>query len=425
MQNIVNIINELQNTSSTNGKLSILKREKDNELLKKVLYYTYHDGLKYGITEQVINPYIAEFATYDKDIFELFTRLASSNINDELRKEVGIMLGSLPQDVGKLVLNMLQKDLRCGISSKTISKVWKDLLPQFGCMLASKYFDNEKVVKGKEFTLTCKMDGHRCIIVKDNNNVHAFTRQNKEYIGLDEIINEVAKDDGRFVLDGELLVSNYKDIAPDTRYKATSNIVRKDGAKTGVKLIAFDILPLDDFYNGKCDMPYTDRRMWLEDYTYDLEFVEWVEKFYSGNDTSVILPLLDKVVERGEEGLMLNLNNAPYECKRTKNLLKLKKFQTGDMRVVDIIEGDGKNKGLLGAITVEFLDGNEICRCNVGSGFSDSERLLYINKPNLLLNKIVEIKYFEITHNASGGTGLRFPIWIGRIREDKNEISMY
>ena len=52
------------------------------------------------------------------------------------------------------------------------------------------------------------------------------------------------------------------------------------------------------------------------------------------------------------------------------------------MRVINIIEGDGRNKGKLGAITVEFEHENNIYTCDVGSGFSDEKRMLYFN--NLL-----------------------------------------
>lgn len=424
MKEIISIINKIQNTSSTNEKIAILKDNKDNELLKRILYYTYNPDLKYKITEDVITPYIIEFSEYDKDPFKLLDKLATSNINDELRREVGVFLGSLTQEEGEFWLNVLQKDLRCNISVKTIQKVWKGLIPEWGCMLGSKYFDNEKYVEGKLFTLTVKLDGHRCLIVKHGNDIKAYTRQHKEYLGLDDIINEVSTMEGDFVLDGELLVSNYKEIPPETRYKATSNIVRKDGIKHGVSLIAFDIVPYQDFIKSKCNTPYTERRKLLEQILSNKQFIEVVDSVYKGSDTDVIIPLLEEVTSKGEEGLMLNLNNYPYECKRTKGLLKLKRFQTADVRVVDVLEGDGKYKDKLGAITIEFEHNGETHRCNVGSGFSDDERLLYHQKPELLLNKIVEIGYFEITSNAKGGVGLRFPTF-KRTRFGKTQISMH
>lgn len=50
--------------------------------------------------------------------------------------------------------------------------------------------------------------------------------------------------------------------------------------------------------------------------------------------------------------------------------------------------------------------------------------MLYFDKPELIMNKIVTIGYFEVSTNQQGGVGLRFPTWKGIIRNDKNEISM-
>lgn len=123
---------------------------------------------------------------------------------------------------------------------------------------------------------------------------------------------------------------------------------------------------------------------------------------------------------------MINLVDSPYVCKRTDYILKVKTFKEADVKVVDVLEGSGRLKGVLGAITIEFIGGdNKIYRTNVGSGFSDEERKLFMKNPHMLLGKIVTIKYFEVTKNQQGGYGLRFPTWEGIIRDDKDEISMY
>ena len=140
----------------------------------------------------------------------------------------------------------------------------------------------------------------------------------------------------------------------------------------------------------------------------------------------MIIKLLDEAIANDEEGVMVNLSDAPYECKRTSNILKVKKFQDADLKVLDIIEGTGKNVGKLGAITVQFEVGGKLYTCDCGSGFSDDERSLYYNNKELLLDKIVTIGYFEISQNSKTKEySLRFPTWKGIIRHDKTEISMY
>lgn len=145
-----------------------------------------------------------------------------------------------------------------------------------------------------------------------------------------------------------------------------------------------------------------------------------------GNDESEIMKWLNWAKSNNLEGIMLQIADAVYECKRTKTTLKIKQFQDADLKVLDIIEGTGKNVGKLGAITVQFEVEGKLYTCDCGSGFSDDERSLYYNNKELLLGKIVTIGYFEISQNSKTKEyGLRFPTWKGIIRHDKTEISMY
>lgn len=116
---------------------------------------------------------------------------------------------------------------------------------------------------------------------------------------------------------------------------------------------------------------------------------------------------------------MLNYAYAPYELKRTNTLLKVKKFQTADLRVIDYFEGEGSLKGMLGGFVVEYK-GNTL---GVGSGFKQSERIDFWDNREDYIGKIIEIQYFEETTNQKDNTlSLRFPTF-KRVRDDKNEIS--
>ena len=142
---------------------------------------------------------------------------------------------------------------------------------------------------------------------------------------------------------------------------------------------------------------------------------------YEGNDDSIIMKLLDEVTEQGEEGLMININSAPYECKRTKNLLKVKKMQTCDLRVIGFEEGEGKLKGTLGKIIVDYK-GNEV---GVGSGYSIEDRDYFWRNKEKLINRVIEIQYFEETTNQKNDKlSLRFPVY-KKLREEGKEVSYY
>lgn len=81
--------------------------------------------------------------------------------------------------------------------------------------------------------------------------------------------------------------------------------------------------------------------------------------------------LLDNVVEKKGEGLMLHMANAHYQYGRSKNLLKLKKYQDAEAIVMAHTLGKGKYKGMLGALKVQTPEGVIF---KIGSGFTDQQR---------------------------------------------------
>jgi DNA ligase-1 len=150
----------------------------------------------------------------------------------------------------------------------------------------------------------------------------------------------------------------------------------------------------------------------------NLHNIEVVKVVYQGTDQSQIDKWLDYAVAHDWEGLMIN-KDATYKCKRTTDLIKVKRFYTMDLRVVDVIEGDGRLKGTLGALVVEF-NGNTV---NVGSGYSDEQRTDIWNNREDIVGTIVEVKYKEVTSDKKTGLeSLQFPIFI-RLRRDKTEPS--
>ena len=128
------------------------------------------------------------------------------------------------------------------------------------------------------------------------------------------------------------------------------------------------------------------------------------------------MELLDKAIAANEEGVMINIWDAPYEFKRTNSLLKVKKMNTLDLEIIGFEEGEGRLAGTLGAILVEYK--NNVVR--VGSGFSDELRAEIWRDRTFWFGRICEIQYFEETTNQEGGESLRFPIF-NDFRPDKLE----
>ncbi|MBC8715762.1 ligase, partial [Staphylococcus pseudintermedius] len=137
-----------------------------------------------------------------------------------------------------------------------------------------------------------------------------------------------------------------------------------------------------------------------------------VKSLYQGNDLAEIQRVQKKMEELGYEGTMLDDINAYYTTTRTKTLLKFKTFYSADLKVLRVVEHI--RGGKLGSIVVEYK-GNELY---VGSGFTEKQRVKYWQEPELIINKIVEVGYFEESSDIDGNLSLRFPTF-KQIREDK------
>ena len=427
MEEIIEIINQLRNENSTNGKLKILKDNKDNELLKKVLYYTYNPFKKYGMSDKTINRLNQLKPSKWDDVFEMLDELSKSNINDELKLNVNLFLdkeeNSWQSDtIYDLYKCMLLKDLKIGCNSKTINKVWKNLIPSFNVMLAESYFkQKENYINGREFVISTKLDGNRLVIIKRNGVVEFYTRQGKLMDGLIEIEEEAKLLDDNMVYDGELISENPGNLPSDELFRITMTKARKKGIKTGLIFNCFDMLPVSDFERGICKIPFIKRKTTLKSLLDSLKLQHIIEVpiLYQGTDESKILEWIKWARDNDLEGVMINLSNAPYECKRSKGILKGKVMQSCDLKIIDFEEGEGNFKGTLGATLVEYKD-NIV---KVGSGYSLEERNYIWKHKKELIGRIMEVSYFEESINSKTGlASLRFPVF-KNIREIGKEVS--
>ncbi len=324
-----------------------------------------------------------------------------------------------PKEYKEFYKQMITKTFRIGADAKLVNKCIPGLIPTFDVMLGTP-IDKVKLKGDEWISISRKLNGTRCSFVGDK----CMTRQGKEYKGLAHIISDIKKIgyEDHFI-DGELLYKNDEGLSDSEAFqKGTGIAMSKDNNKYQLKLVVFDLFPLEEFWNGKSCNTYENRRKALN--LFDLQLqdvccknVEVVRQLYAGTDHSEIWRWLDIAEENDWEGIMLNLDT-PYECKRTKNLIKVKKFFSCDLKCTGVEEGLGRNKGTLGALICEYK-GNKV---NVGSGFSDEDRKRIWQHPEDVIDKIITVKYKEETKNKDGGISIQFPVFEA-VRFDKNESS--
>jgi len=310
---------------------------------------------------------------------------------------------------------ILIKDLRCGVSEKTVNKVVPGTVPVFTCSLAHDSAKHEKKMVGKK-QIEIKLDGVRVITIIQGNKVEMFSRNGKQFHNFGHIIAEIEAVVAEYpvpyplVLDGEVMSSDFQDLM--------KQVHRKDGKQsTDAVLHLFDTIPLGCFKAGVWDKPQSFRSLitkhWVEEHKDVLEHVtalDWEDVDLSTPEGEQRFVELNKTaVDGGYEGVMIKDVDAPYECKRTHAWLKAKPFIEVTLEVKDVEEGTGRNEGRLGALVCAGEDDGRMVQVNCGSGFSDTDRDSFWDSRSVLIGQLVEVRADAITQNQDGTYSLRFP----------------
>lgn len=419
-------VKEITSSNSKKFKQEVLQKYKDDEVIQKYLKIAFDPFVVYGLSTKKLSRHPEGVRPYPADsIFDLFYWLEKHNTGTDaaikLCQETLGQVAAYNPELAALLEKLICKDLSIGVDAKSINAAMPDLIPTFNVQLAQKYFEKPEKLEGKSFAVTTKIDGGRIIAIKDNGNVEFYTRAGQKYKGLVDLEEEMLRTfpDGT-VLDGEITILDDKGIPSKEAYKRAMKITRSDGEKHGLKMKCFDAMCIDEWRNQKCTHDYIERRMLLKGLygsEWNHKYFEVIPELYRGDDTSKILELLDEAIANEEEGVMINLLDAPYEFGRTWSLMKVKKMNTLDLEIIGFEEGEGRLAGTLGAILVRYKDGNTV---RVGSGFSDEMRKHIWSDPNSFYFRVAEIQYFEETTNKDGGKSLRFPVFKD-IRYDKTE----
>ncbi len=414
----------LKNCKKKSERKAYLEEFQDDELFLYVLEFLMNTHKKTGISDAKLKKEFsdADIQISEKTLEELLDYLVKNNSgkNKDIIEAQCFIYTVKNFTLKGFVKELITKKYKCGMTAKFVCEVLPDLVKlEHQVMLANKY----KGELDKMMQVSLKLDGVRCtMIVHHDGTMKFLTRQGKEIKGLDQI-KSVLKNrmlEG-YVFDGELLKLNPDNLPSEVNFKETQKIIAsKEPLKKGLEFVIFDVVPLEDYLKQSCDIPFEQRfKTLIGKIGIGNQFVRIVPIYGRTDDPAVVDDRLNKVVASGHEGLMLNAINGLYKFgKRSNDLLKVKQFHSCDLKCIAVEEGEGKYAGTLGAIICDYKG----FQLKVGSGFTDEERAHYWNNQDEIVNKIVEIKYFEESTNEQGGLSLRFPTWL-RLRDDKNDVS--
>ena len=246
---------------------------------------------------------------------------------------------------------------------------------------------------------------------KEGTNINAYSRQGKEFETLQKVLDDVCKMPGDFILDGEICMMDER--GNEDFQGIMKQIKRKNHTIYNPKYIVFDYLTLEEFDNKVGSRKLSDRLSELITQSWGVDTTLEVLEQYGMEDDESLSDMIDEAEYQGYEGVMLRKNTG-YEGKRTKNLLKVKKFFDAEY-IVKSIE-NSTHRVIVGGLEVEeemlsnVVIEHKGCDVGVGSGFNQEERRLYFKNPELIIGKTITVQYFEETTNQDGCHSLRFPV---------------
>ena len=420
------IIKLIESSNSRLFKESIIleQMKKGNDIFFKGLSFAYNKLLTFGVKQLPV----AEKNGQGLDWIE-FSKICEKLIKRELtghaaRDQIIILKDKSYKDEWNFFYRrILQKDMRCGLSERTVNNVAKKnnyeqyIIPVFSCQLAQDCELHKKKLNGKK-SLEVKLDGVRAVtVIYPTGKIDMFSRNGKELNNFNHIKDEISKTFNissiteALVLDGEIVSDDFQTLMKQIHRKKSSQ--NKDA-----KLFLFDLLPLEYFKKGIYEKSYFSRieelkkiheRFFvqsqiiniIDSVNVDLDTEKGEIEFKNFNKNSII---------NGYEGIMIKDPESFYECKRSTTWLKSKPFIEISLEVKDYEEGTGRNKGKLGAIIAEGIDEDKNFKTNVGSGFTDLQRKEFWEDKDKLIGQIIEIRADSISKSQDGENwSLRFP----------------
>ena len=414
-------------TSSSLAKRDILIENSEDDHFLKFINFLLNPFLITGISAKKISKETEKAPTKSfESFFDLMEYIFENNTgSDEVIANIRQFLSIAPFDLQEFYSSIITKSAKIGCDTKSINKaLGREFIPQWEVQ-QSYNIEKSPIKENEWFTLSQKLNGVRGTFFEGK----FISRQGKEFVGIDHICDDIGRifpDADNWVLDGELVRNNIEGLSDNENFQIGRGLLSQDDAdKSPIQFIVFDMLPKSEFLAGESELTYSGRLKELEalgekSETLGLKSIKLVEILYIGTDQSMIDYFLDRMVAEDKEGLMLN-RDTKYYRKRHNGILKIKRFYTVDLQIIDTEIGSGRLSGKLGAFVVDYK-GNPL---NVGSGMNDEQREQFWQCRYDLIGRVIEVKYKEESSDKkTGHLSLQFPIFVS-LREEGKEVSLY
>lgn len=427
LQAFVNSSNE---TNSNTDKLAAIQQFATDSEVVRLLNYTYNPFKKYYVTADNCkkrSDLIAATSQY-ADIISLLDALNDRVITGHAAIEAVNRFVEDNRDYEELIWNIIDRNLKTRSTVSMINKVIPGAIPTFDVALANTYDEkSKKKVDFKEgWYVSRKLDGVRCIaVLKANGDVNFFSRAGNEFETLGVIADELKQVPQDIILDGEICMMDAD--GNEDFQGIIKEIKRKNHTIRRPKFMVFDMLTHEEFGSQISTRTFKERQesmqAWFENYSGEFDFITPLPQVLVQHDEQ-LQSFMELAAKMKWEGLMIR-KDAPYQGKRSNDILKIKKMHDAEYVVLDventfnrvIVDGKEVEEEMMKHVIIEHK-GN---RVQVGSGFTLEEKRFYFANPDKILGKQITVQYFEETQNQHGEHSLRFPV-VKAIYETKRDF---
>ncbi len=448
---IKKIFDEIAAESSTNKKIEILKKYKDNELLKRVLYLANSKRVKFYIKQ--IPDYKPNGTNIElslnglKDLDKISNREVTGHEASAYLKHI---LTILRNEDSYIIERIIEKDCKIGMGTTFMNKVFKDLIEDTPYMGAIS-FDEKKAraifAGGKKGISQIKMDGRYCNAIIRGGEVELESRSGEATIVTGaKFLTELSKFDD-CVLNGELTMDGVPRYESNGMIASIIDICGKQSERTEAenakKLSAFetkhgsftkalnnirytvwDTITVDEYFNKKTKTPYTIRLANLEVLIDQAssKSVKLIESRKVKNYAEAMEHFQEVLatVENGVplEGTILKSEDGEWKDGKPTWQIKMKLEMDVDLKIVGFNYGTKgtKNEDVISSFNCESSDGLVKTR---PQGIKEDMMKFITENQSELMGKILQVKCNGLSKDREGNFSLLYPAFV-EIREDKN-----
>ena len=401
------LIHQLRAMNSNAAKQVMLKGI--SELEWKTFVYALHPDSMYHMTMEETG---SELGEPTEQMFTLLNQILDGDLRGDQAKAA---VRSFANQNGELILLVVNKKLRCGVTTTTFNKVHPGSIPQFMVQLAK-----EVPLVNLRFPVLAqlKYDGVR-LIAKIRNRECTFWTRNGKQVNLPDLKKEIESFPfDNYILDGEIVLSHGLQV-DRTSISGMINSAMHGGhvIETAMVFHVFDTMPLSSFEACDNPTPYADRFghlqfIWDKTESTKVQIAITNEVFNHESLTA----LYEAALGQGYEGLVLKYPSHRYTFRRSKDWIKIKEVKTADLKCVGVQAGTGKYTDMIGALICQGeVEGKKI-NVNVGSGLTDIQRSM---DDIHYIGETIEVKYNTLIQDSvRGGWSLFLPRFV-EIRIDK------